>query len=104
MARGNFEGHTAADAEVRKLFTRESLLDSDWYRERLESRLRFDVAARERLVAHLERFIANPIYHSEAERLGLQARLQSAQSGLADARKRTPQELVGMIGRDPALD
>jgi len=35
MAHGNFEGMGVEDPEVRKLFTRAYLLESDWYKERL---------------------------------------------------------------------
>jgi thiol-disulfide isomerase/thioredoxin len=35
MAYGNWEGKDASHPEFRRLFTRESLLESDWYKERL---------------------------------------------------------------------
>ena len=35
MAYGEYEGLTIHDKEIRQLFTRENLLDSDWYQERL---------------------------------------------------------------------
>jgi len=35
MAKGTYEGMTMDDPEVRKLFTREYLLASEWYKERL---------------------------------------------------------------------
>src|SRR5665213_843606 len=48
MAYGNCEGKTERDPAVRRLFTRESLLASDWYRERLVTKQRRDIALWER--------------------------------------------------------
>ncbi len=104
LAHGDFEGKTATAPEIRALFTREALLASDWYRARLESRQRFDVALRERQVAHLEQFLANPVYTTEAARLGCAERLAAARTALETARATTPAALVGTLGRDPALD
>ncbi len=42
MAEGTFEGKTMDDPELRKQFTRESLLASDWYAQRLENQIAFD--------------------------------------------------------------
>lgn len=104
MAHGHYQGKTAADPDFRRMFTREALLGSDWYRARLESRLRFDIALRERQAAHLARFVANPIYAAEAERLGCEERLVAARVALEAARAALPEDLMGMLGRDPALD
>jgi hypothetical protein len=35
-AHGNYEGMTLRDGNFRKMFTRESVVDADWYRERLK--------------------------------------------------------------------
>ena len=86
------------------MFTRDHLLASDWYRVRLESRLRFDSALRERQVGQLERFLANPIYTVEGERLGCHERLVAARGALQATRAMRPDDLIGTLGRDPALD
>lgn len=104
MAHGSFEGKTASDPEIRALFTRESLLASDWYRQRLESRIRFETNFRKRQIEHLKSFLANPIYVDEARRLGVEQRLENANRALEIISKRTPKDLEGTIGRDPALD
>jgi len=36
MAFGSYEGKSMEDPEVRKLFDRDTVLQSDWYKERLE--------------------------------------------------------------------
>ncbi len=50
MAEGSYEGKTAADPEIRGLFDREYVLNSEWYRKRLE-------AYRDREIAYLDREI-----------------------------------------------
>ena len=41
MAEGSWEGKTADNPEVRKLFGRDYVLQSDWYNERLERSYNF---------------------------------------------------------------
>ena len=42
MAHGQWEGKTLDDKEVRGMFTRESLLNSDWYQARLAAKKEAD--------------------------------------------------------------
>jgi len=44
MAHGHFEGKTAQDESIRALFSRESMLASEWYRERLLTKQKRDMA------------------------------------------------------------
>ncbi|MCG6968312.1 MAG: hypothetical protein LJE85_00965 [Gammaproteobacteria bacterium] len=43
MAQGNFEGKDANHPEIRQLFTREYLLSSDWYQQRLALKQQLDI-------------------------------------------------------------
>lgn len=43
MANGEYEGKTVQDPEIRQLFTKESMLASNWYQERLEEKQRKDI-------------------------------------------------------------
>jgi hypothetical protein len=102
MARGTWNGLTAQSPEFRALFTRESVLGSDWYRERLVIKQRRDIALQERRIHALEAFIARPHRAADVRRLGIQARLEEARRGLA--RVTSPgyvDSLVGTIGADP---
>ena len=62
MAFGQYEGMTASDPRIRDLFTRESLLASDWYRERLRAKQSIDIALwtrhRQTIVATTEEHLA----------------------------------------------
>ncbi len=51
MAHGNFEGKGVDDPTIRALFTREALLASDWYAERLATKQKRDIALWHRHVA-----------------------------------------------------
>jgi hypothetical protein len=102
MAHGEFEGKDANDPTVRAMFTREALLASDWYAERLTVKQRRDVELWERHVRSLTEFLASPGHRDEARRLGIPGRLEQARAELE--RVRSPEyvrSLVGTIGADP---
>jgi hypothetical protein len=88
--------------EVRRMFTPEYLLESDWYRERLETKQRRDIALWRRHLAYLDRFM---VQHGRQRTFGavdIAARRQLAEAELA--RVRAPQylrELFGTLGADP---
>jgi phosphoenolpyruvate carboxykinase (diphosphate) len=89
MAHGSYEGLGVDAPEIREMFTREAMLASDWYRERLATKQERDVALWTRHVAALEAS-------------GLRDRLEEAHLQLA--RVSAPaylRELEGTIGADP---
>jgi hypothetical protein len=99
MARGSHEGRGLEDAKVRMLFSRETLLGSDWYRERLQVKQSRDVALWRRHLAALDEFRAGG---APALNLDLDSRLAAARKELA--RASAPEyvrELEGTIGADP---
>ncbi len=102
MAHGQFEGKDASDPAIRGLFTREALLASDWYQERLAIKQKRDVALWERHTRSLREFLASPGHRDEARRLGIGPRLEHARAELD--RVSSPEylrALVGTIGADP---
>jgi hypothetical protein len=82
MARGDFEGKDAHHPEVRALFTRESVLSSEWYKERLRTKQERDVELWRRHVRSLSDFLAQPSHSDEAARLGIIQRLALAKAEL----------------------
>ncbi len=82
MAHGSYEGKDVRHPEVRSLFTREYLLESDWYAARLEAKQQRDTALWKRHVAYLEEFLAQPSHQDVAERLAIPARLELARNEL----------------------
>ena len=96
MARGSYEGKTANDPEIRALFTREALLASDWYRERLATKQQRDVALWGRHVWSLTEFLTRVGHREEAKRLGIAGRLEHARAELE--RVNAPEYLTGLVG------
>ncbi len=104
MRDDHFKGKTLDDPEIRAMFTRESVLSSDWYRARLEAKQAVDERLWHRHVSYLEHFLRNPSYADEARRLGIEARLAEARESLLRVREPAYVEsLAGMTGADPAV-
>lgn len=104
MAHGHYEGMTAADPKLRAMFTREALLESDWYAERLRTKQQRDIALWRRHVAALESFQAEAISQSVSPALKIEGRLSEARSTLKQVQSREYLDsLRGMIGADPWL-
>ena len=102
MADGHYEGKDAHHPEIRALFTREALLASEWYRERLVIKQKRDVALWQRHVRSLTSFLARAGHRDEAERLGIAGRLAQARAELERVSAAAyPDSLVGTIGADP---
>jgi hypothetical protein len=104
MAYGEFEGKTITDPSIRALFTREALIESDWYQARLDAKVKVDQALWKRHVAYLESFLTKTNYQTELKRLKIHERIATAKSMLAHVNSPTYRaSLVGMIGADPTL-
>ena len=104
MATGSYEGKDAQHPEIRRLFTRESLLNSEWYRARLGARQRVDIALWKRHVAYLDSFLLRATHKLEAERLKLAERRAYAAKELERASSaQYLRNLAGTLGTDPSL-
>ncbi|HWA74445.1 MAG TPA: hypothetical protein VG937_19000 [Polyangiaceae bacterium] len=102
MAYGHYEGKDAHHPDIRRLFTREALLESDWYGERLAVKQERDVELWRRNVRALSEFLQQPSHRDEAERLDIAGRLARAKAELE--RVSAPaylSTLAGTIGADP---
>lgn len=97
MVHGHHEGARVDDPRFRQLFTREALLASDWYRERLRVKQRRDVALWRRHEEALARHAGSgrPLPDLEVRQAAVRAQR---------ARVEAPaylEELVGTLGADP---
>ena len=104
MARGNYEGKTEHDPSVRRLFTRESLLASEWYHERLAMKQRRDIALWERHRDYLDAYLKERLNAEPAELESIVSRQQVVADELA--RVQRPEyltELIGTLGAEPKL-
>ena len=105
MARGDWEGRTAHDAEFRSLFDRDAVLESDWYRERLVAKQQVDVAFWTARIDYLESFAADPVHAEVATRMGVATdRMAYAREQLGRVESESyVDELYGTIGVQPGL-
>jgi phosphoenolpyruvate carboxykinase (diphosphate) len=102
MAKGKWQGKDVHHPDVRKMFTREFLLSSDWYRTRLETKQGRDTALWRRHLTYLDTFLSNPRNQEEAERLGLAARRDFVVRELEKTGSLTYLDsLVGTLGTNP---
>lgn len=102
MRDDTWEGKTLSHPDLRYLFTRESLLGSKWYTERLSAKQQIDQRLWRRHVDYLSRFLKKSTYADEAARLGIPARLASAKATLAEVEAPTYlQKLRGTLGAEP---
>lgn len=77
MAEGRTsEGLTLDDPELRQMFTRESVLASDWYAERLDAKQAEDRRRSGAGMAHLTEFMADPRNTAACEEIDAEGRLE----------------------------
>ncbi|HVT72545.1 MAG TPA: hypothetical protein VHD61_05365 [Lacunisphaera sp.] len=104
MRDGHWEGRGAEDPAFRALFTRESVLASDWYRARLEAQRQVDATLAENQARYLEKFLSLANYADVAERLDVKSRLAQA---LAAARTAASPDYVKQLsytlGAEPTI-
>ncbi len=102
MAHGSYYGMGVDHPEVRGMFTRDALLASDWYAERLRAKQQRDIALWLRHVRALEQFRAAEQEFPPQDDIDFEDRSSFARAQLA--RVSSPgylDELVGTIGADP---
>lgn len=101
MAHGEYQGIRENDPRVPAMFTRESLLESDWYKQRLAAKQAIDIALWSRHVVALENMIASGL---PAPHLDCEGRLEMAKGRLAKVSCEIYlTELTGTIGADPMV-
>jgi hypothetical protein len=102
MVNGSAARMTLEDPRLRMKFTREAVLGSDWYAERLRARQRKETELWQRHLRALEEFRASGM--EIPQQLGLDARLSIASKTLAAVSSpEYVQQLGGTIGADPLI-
>ncbi len=101
MATGEYQGIHESDPRLLEMFTRESLLASDWYRERLRTKQSIDIALWTRHTAALDSLTASGM---PVPQIDLECRLTKARQHLQHVKSNSYfAELVGTIAADPAV-
>jgi len=102
MLHDQFEGKGLEHPEIRKLFTRETLLASAWYAARLAAKQKIDRALWKRHVEHLNAFLRRPNYADVAETMGIAERLTAARKTLEAVESPDyVKKLSGTLGAEP---
>ena len=102
MAQGQFEGRDLSHAKVRSLFTRDNMLASDWYAERLRAKQTVDVKLWQRHISYLTKFVTKSHYAEESARLGIEDRLHRARVELKRIQSSAYlEEIRGTLGANP---
>jgi hypothetical protein len=96
MRDGHFHEMPLEHPEIRAMFTRDYLLQSDWYAQRLAAKQRIDAGVWQRHVDALQSFLARPGYAVEAARLKVDQTLARAREALAEVS--SPQYLQRLHG------
>lgn len=104
MRDGQHEGRDLNHLEIRALFTRDALLASDWYADRLKAKQTAEVKFWQKRVKNLEAFLARANTSGVSSQLNIRERLDSAWAELRCAS--TPEHLAalrGTLGLQPKL-
>ena len=96
------QGWDLETPEFRELFTRESVLSSEWYLERLDAK---QAAASRRAIAGLaaiELFVSTPGNEEPSARLGMASRVDAARAEVARfSSDEFREQLIGTVGGQP---
>ena len=102
MAYGHFEGKDISDPELRKLFERDEVLKSDWYKARLKLKQDRDMAFLVEQIAYLQEFKNNENNAVLVAEMDIDGRLAKAKEHLKYVESNQYlKDLVGTIGVDP---
>ncbi len=102
MLHDAWDGKNLDHADVRKLFSRENLLASDWYQKRLEAKQKIDRTLWKRHVETLNSFLRRANYADVSEKLNIGQRLTDARKTLAQVESPDYlKKLAGTIGAEP---
>ena len=102
MAEGTYEGKTIDSPEIRNLFTRDYVLNSDWYAKRLKIKQQRKIECNEMHKAYLSEFVSQKHNEFEVERLGIRERLEKIDSHLNWVKSEDfISSIMGTLGADP---
>lgn len=102
MAYGTYEGKEISDPLLRAFFDRDYVINSDWYKNRLQLKQQKDSAFYEKQINYLQNFIADADNKTIVYEMNLIEKLAEVKKWHAETNSATYlQSLVGTIGADP---
>lgn len=101
MATGEYEGKSIDDAEIRNMFSRDYLLASDWYAQRLNNKQQRDTALWQTNLEYLQQKMAETHAAEDGKRVYLQARIADTEDMIsAVSSDKYLERLKGTLGAD----
>jgi hypothetical protein len=102
MAYGHYEGKKISDAELRSYFDRAYVVNSDWYKKRLELKQQKDIVFYESQIVYLEKFINNVHNTALVSELNIKSRLENVKKRFNEVQSENYlKSLNGTLGADP---
>ena len=102
MAEGTYNGKDLTNPAIREMFTRETMLSSDWYKARLLCKQQRDIALWQRHVDYIRKFTKRTSYKDVISDLDLKNLLKQAELELKEVQSFSfLDSLTGTIGADP---
>lgn len=102
MADDKLDDSRLQDPDFRKLFDPSSILSSDWYQERIDSRLQYMKEFWERREVYLKEFLEKEGNIDTAKKLEFAERIEFCQKAIKVLDEpATRRELIGSLGREP---
>jgi len=101
MAEGHYAGQTVSDPAIRAMFTRDYLLQSDWYQQRLEIKQQRDSMLWQQHKTYIRQQLTATEQHDLANRAELNQKLEATERMLAEINDPAYlQQLQGTLGAD----
>jgi phosphoenolpyruvate carboxykinase (diphosphate) len=101
MAYGHYDGKELSDPSLRKLFQRDYVINSDWYKARLALKQQKDIVFATKQIETIEAFKADPKNTMLLEELEIEQRLAKAKANLKQFQSAEYiNELIGTLGAD----
>ncbi len=105
MAKGEWEGCKLTDEKFRDLFEPTNILKSDWYNQRLKTRIKVTQNYWKSRVEYLDNFIKDQANRETCERLSIQKKKDFALNALSKLKDNNSavDRIFGCLGTDPSL-
>ena len=102
MATGHYQGMDTHHPEIRAMFTRDYLLKSDWYHERLQIKQQRDIALWQRHADYLDQLLQDSRHSTRIADMNLKKQQEKTKQKLNKLKSSEYLEsLVGTLGADP---
>ena len=105
MVKGEWEGKKITDSDFRELFDPKNIMLSDWYQERLKTRIKVTKNYWESRIEYLDQFMADQKNKESIERLAIKDKKEFSIDALSRLKDQSEsiKRIHGCIGTDPTL-